>query len=65
MVIVMMVGSLHPSASVCTAAGLPRYARLTANALGPRWAQKNERDVRWSYKIYKRTISIFLAGDQN
>ena len=53
----MMVSSLRPSASVCTAAGWPRYARLKAKALGPRRSQKCYGGVRWSCKIYKRTIS--------
>ena len=54
----MMVSSLRPSASVCTAAGWPRYARLKANALGPHRSQKCDGAVRWSCKIYTRTISI-------
>ena len=53
----MMVSALRPGASVCTAAGWPRYARLKANALGPRRSQRCYGDVRWSCKIYKRTIS--------
>ena len=57
MVIVVMVSSLRPGASMCTAAGWPRYARLKANALGPRRSQTCYGDVRWSCKIYKRTIS--------
>ena len=53
----MMVSSLRPGASVCTAAGWPRYARLMANALGPRRSQQCDGDVRWSCNTYKRTIS--------
>ena len=52
----MMVSSLRPSASVCTAAGRPRYARLKTNALGPRRSQECDAAVGSSCGIYIRTI---------
>ena len=57
MAIRMMMSSLRPGASMCTAAGWPRYARLKANALGQRRSQKCYTGVRWSCEIHKPTIS--------
>ena len=54
----MIVSSLRPGASVCTAARWPRYAQLKANALGPHGSQKCDGAVRWSCEIYTRTISM-------
>ena len=54
---VMIASPLRPGASVCTAARWSLCARLKAKALGPRRNQKCDGGVRWSCKIYKRTIS--------
>ena len=54
----MLMSSLRPGASVCTAARWPRYAQLKANALGPHRSQECDGAVRRSCEIYTRTISM-------